>query len=51
MADAADAGCDLIAAQTGNGTASQRNMERLGMRVAYTKAEFYRRLANQGPPQ
>lgn len=41
IADAAAAGCDLIAAQTGNGTASQRNMERLGLRVAYTKAEFY----------
>ncbi|HLN61694.1 MAG TPA: GNAT family N-acetyltransferase [Symbiobacteriaceae bacterium] len=43
IADAAAAGCDLIATQTGNGTASQRNMERLGLRVAYTKAEFYHR--------
>lgn len=43
IADAAAAGCDLIATQTGNGTASQRNMERLGLRVAYTKAEFYQR--------
>ncbi|MFZ5817785.1 MAG: GNAT family N-acetyltransferase [Bacillota bacterium] len=41
--EAAEAGCDLIAAQTGNGTVSQWNMERVGMRIAYTKAEFYRR--------
>lgn len=41
IADAAAAGCDLIATQTGNGTASQRNMERLGLRLAYTKAEFF----------
>lgn len=40
IADARAAGCDLIAAQTGNGTVSQHNMERLGLRVAYTKAEF-----------
>lgn len=43
IADAAAAGCDLIAGQTGNGTGSQRNMERAGLRLAYTKAEFYQR--------
>jgi len=42
MADAAEAGCDLIVTQTGNGTISQNNMERLGLRIGYTKAEFYR---------
>lgn len=41
IADAVAAGCDLITAQTGNGTVSQQNMERCGLRVAYTKAEFY----------
>lgn len=43
IADAVAAGCDLIAAQTGNGTDSQRNMERAGLRLAYTKAEYYPR--------
>lgn len=41
--EAAEAGCDLMAAQTGNGTVSQWNMERAGLRIAYTKAELYRR--------
>lgn len=36
IVDAADAGCTLLATQTRVGTASQRNMERAGMRVAYT---------------
>jgi GNAT superfamily N-acetyltransferase len=35
---AIDAGCDLIAAQTAVGGASQRAMERAGLRLAYTKA-------------
>lgn len=42
IADAAAAGCDLIISQTGNGTVSQQNMERCGLRIAYSKAEFYR---------
>lgn len=41
IADAAAAGCDLICSQTGNGTVSQNNMEKAGLRIAYTKAEFY----------
>lgn len=41
--DAFAAGCDLIAAQTGNGTPSQWNMERVGLRIAYSKGELYRR--------
>jgi GNAT superfamily N-acetyltransferase len=39
VADAAAAGCDLICTQTGVGTVSQCNMERAGLRIAYTKAE------------
>jgi GNAT superfamily N-acetyltransferase len=35
---AAAAGCDLIAAQTGVATQSQYNMERSGLRIAFTKA-------------
>lgn len=41
IADAASAGCDLIVSQTGSGTVSQTNMERCGLRIAYTKAELY----------
>lgn len=35
ITDAAAAGCDLVVSQAGG--SSQRNMERLGMRMAYTK--------------
>ena len=38
LAMARDAGCDLAATNTLPGTASQRNAERAGFRVAYTKA-------------
>jgi ribosomal protein S18 acetylase RimI-like enzyme len=38
IADAAAAGCELVSAQAGVGSASQRNLERAGLRVAYTKA-------------
>ncbi|MFH0916984.1 MAG: GNAT family N-acetyltransferase [bacterium] len=37
---AADAGCDLAVTEAAPGGASQRNMERLGFRVAYTHVEF-----------
>jgi GNAT superfamily N-acetyltransferase len=37
MAAAAAAGCDLIAVHTDPGSASQRNVERAGFRLAYTK--------------
>ena len=37
-ADAAQAGCTLLVTQTGVGTTSQHNMERAGMRIAYTRA-------------
>ena len=43
IADAASGGCDLIAAQATPGSSSQRNMERAGLRVAYTKAVWSRR--------
>ena len=42
IADAASEGCDLIAAQAAPGSSSQRNMERAGLRVAYTKAIWSR---------
>lgn len=42
IADAASAGCDLVVSQTGNGTVSQNNMERVGLRVGFTKTEFTR---------
>ena len=38
IAIAASAGCDLITGQTGITTISQHNMERVGLRIAYTKA-------------
>lgn len=43
MAEAARQGCDLIVAQAGLDTTSQRNMERAGMRIAYTRAFWLRR--------
>jgi GNAT superfamily N-acetyltransferase len=38
ITDAAEAECTLVVTQERAGTASQRNMERVGLRVAYTKA-------------
>ncbi len=38
IADAARARCDLVVVQANPGSASQRNVERAGLRVAYTKA-------------
>lgn len=46
IADAADAGCDAVSSQAEFGSASQRNLERAGLRVAYTKAVW--RLGNEG---
>ncbi|WP_068773688.1 GNAT family N-acetyltransferase [Paenibacillus sp. FJAT-26967] len=37
---AAKAGCRIVAAQAGFGSTSQNNMERLGMRLAYTRATW-----------
>jgi len=38
LAIAASSGCDLVSGQTGITTTSQHNMERVGLRIAYTKA-------------
>ncbi|MVO98500.1 GNAT family N-acetyltransferase [Paenibacillus lutrae] len=40
MHEAAKAGCRIVAAQADFGSASQNNMERLGMRLAYTRATW-----------
>jgi GNAT superfamily N-acetyltransferase len=37
LAMATDAGCDLVTADTAPGSQSQRNYERLGFQVAYSK--------------
>ena len=37
VADAADAGCDLVTSGAEFGSSSQRNLERAGFRLAYTK--------------
>jgi GNAT superfamily N-acetyltransferase len=42
LRDAADAGCDLATASTLPGSVSQRNYERAGFQVAYTKAVLAR---------
>jgi ribosomal protein S18 acetylase RimI-like enzyme len=46
IADARAAGCDLVSSQAEFGSASQRNLERAGLRVAYTKAVW--RFSDQG---
>jgi|SRR5215210_5031860 len=46
IADAAAAGCDAVCSSAAFGSASQRNLERAGLRVAYTKAVW--RLGNEG---
>ena len=37
LTDAATSGCDLAVGEASPGTTSQRNMERIGLRTAYTK--------------
>lgn len=44
LAEAARSGCDLANSSTLPGTTSQRNLERHGFRVAYTKSQFVREL-------
>ena len=46
IADAAALGAHSVSSQAGFGSASQRNLERAGLRVAYTKAVW--RFQNQG---
>ena len=38
LADATRAGCDLVIVQTNPSSVSQRNLERLGFRTAYTQS-------------
>jgi hypothetical protein len=40
LADAARAGCDLVVSQASPGSSSQRNMERVGLRTAYTEVTW-----------
>ncbi len=47
LVDAARFGCDLVISQTEVSHHSQRNMERLGLRIAYTKAIWAERKRNQ----
>lgn len=42
IAAAAESGCDLAMVATGPGTGSQRNVERMGFRVVYTRLKFLR---------
>ncbi len=46
IAAAADAGCELVSSQTEFGSPSQRNLERAGLVIAFTKAVW--RLADRG---
>lgn len=42
IAHAAESGCDLAMVATNPGSGSQRNVERLGFRVVYTRTKFLR---------
>jgi GNAT superfamily N-acetyltransferase len=42
IAHAVESGCDLAMVATGPGSGSQRNVERLGFRVVYTRTKFLR---------
>jgi GNAT superfamily N-acetyltransferase len=44
LAQAARLGCDLAMVATGPGSGSQRNVERLGFRVVYTRTKFLKDL-------
>lgn len=44
MAAAVEAGCEYVVVVTQGGTASQRNAERLGLRVAYSKVTVIKKL-------
>jgi GNAT superfamily N-acetyltransferase len=45
IAQAAESGCDLAMVATNPGSGSQRNVERLGFRIAYTRTKFLREWA------
>lgn len=42
IAEAAGEGCEMAMVTTGPGTTSQRNVERFGFRVVYTRTKFFR---------
>jgi GNAT superfamily N-acetyltransferase len=42
IAAAAESGCDVAMVATGPGSGSQRNVERMGFRVVYTRTKFLR---------
>jgi ribosomal protein S18 acetylase RimI-like enzyme len=48
MAAAVQAGCEFAVVVTNGGTTSQRNAERLGFRVAYSKVTVIKQLERQG---
>jgi len=49
LAKAAERGCDLAMVATGPGSGSQRNVERLGFRVVYTRTKFLREVVARRP--
>jgi ribosomal protein S18 acetylase RimI-like enzyme len=49
MAFAAESGCDLAMVATNPGSGSQRNVERLGFRVVYTRTKFLREWSQEDP--
>ena len=46
MSAAVQAGCEYAVVVTQGGTTSQRNVERLGFRVAYSKVTLIKQLAS-----
>ncbi|HXU37845.1 MAG TPA: GNAT family N-acetyltransferase [Blastocatellia bacterium] len=48
LAHAAESGCDLAMVATAPGSGSQRNVERVGFRVVYTRTKFLREWAEGG---
>lgn len=51
VAMAADLDCDLAMVAANPGSGSQRNVERLGFRVVYTRTKFLREWASSIPPR
>jgi hypothetical protein len=48
LAVAAENGCDLAMVATQPGSGSQRNVERLGFRVVYTRTKFLKQWTDSG---
>jgi hypothetical protein len=49
LAAAAEAGCEYAVVVTNGGSSSQRNCERLGFRVAYSKVTVIKEVESRGP--